>query len=667
MKQRSRFSYGLALVSIGLIAALVLSGCGAPAAEPAAPEAEAAAPAAAAEDMDSGYKEAPLLAALVASGDLPPVEERLPAEPVVSTAPDIGTYSDTLAHHITVGIDYPFNMYVVGNLNRLQLATYQGMAIFSVEEEPVLEPDLATHWEISEDGRETTVHLRPGVKWSDGVPFTTDDIMFTFEDVIMNDELANPRAANIRKVFDGYGGVTFEQIDEYTFKMIATDPAPALLEEIFVPRSGWQQFYTLPKHEMENVHPKYNADATLADWQGARLPADRPAVLMPWAPTGVVGDKLVSERNPYYWKVDASGQQLPYFDRFVFKLISSPSDIALGLVSGELQADLHGGSMMEAGLVKQNEAAANISLVMFEEISRIHGLWFNFDHMDPSMNWLINNPKFTDALSMIMDRQRMSERVSPVVVPDRSPLPDVLRWKFPDIDAKYELKYDPEGGLALLEEIGVVDTDGDGWREFPEGQPRAGEPIGWRILVAIHDTSRVRTGEDFAQQMKDIGFEVEVDPINETLMYENFVRPADYDALIRSPAFDHNTRISLDESRLNSFLLPIREDAVPDFQRLTGLESLMSWQQVWFDLSEQYEAGELDEEEGLRQLAEVIAQDGWRVGIPLTGFRAFSVVSNDIGNNPRLYHPYYSKHVGPSFTYSWAYFIHGRIFEWYQK
>ena len=55
------------------------------------------------------------------------------------------------------------------------------------------------------------------------------------------------------------------------------------------------------------------------------------------------------------------------------------------------------------------------------------------------------------------------------------------------------------------------------------------------------------------------------------------------------------------------------------------------------------------------------------VGIPLTGFRAFSVVSTDIGNNPRLYHPYYSKHVGPSFTYSWAYFIHGRIFEWYQK
>ena len=167
--------------------------------------------------------------------------------------------------------------------------------------------------------------------------------------------------------------------------------------------------------------------------------------------------------------------------------------------------------------------------------------------------------------------------------------------------------------------------------------------------------------------MKDIGFEVEVDPINETLMYENFVRPADYDALIRSPAFDHNTRISLDESRLNAFLLPIREDAVPDFQRLTGLESLMSWQQAWFDLSEQYEAGELDEEEGLRQLAEVIAQDGWRVGIPMTGFRAFVVASNDIGNNPRLYHPYYNKHVGPSFTYSWAYFVHSRIWEWYQQ
>ena len=83
MKHRRGNPIGLALFSIGLIAALVLAACGAPAAEPAAPEA----PAAAAEDMDSGYKEAPMLAALVASGDLPPVEERLPAEPVVSTAP----------------------------------------------------------------------------------------------------------------------------------------------------------------------------------------------------------------------------------------------------------------------------------------------------------------------------------------------------------------------------------------------------------------------------------------------------------------------------------------------------------------------------------------------------------------------------------------------------
>ncbi len=667
MKQRSRFSFGFVLVSISLILVLALSACGAPAAEPAAPEAPAEEPAAAAADEGSMYKEAPMLAAQVASGDLPPVEERLPPEPVVSKSPDIGTYSDTLAHHITEGIDYPFNMYVVGNLNRLQLATYQGMGIFSVEEVPVLGPDLATHWEISADGRETTVHLRPGVRWSDGAPFTTDDIMFTFEDVIMNDDLANPRSANIRKVFDGYGGVTFEQIDEYTFKMIAEEPAPKLLEEIFVPRSGWQQFYTLPKHEMEKVHPKYNADATLTDWQGARLPGDRPAVLTPWVTTGVIGDKLVSERNPYYWKVDAAGQQLPYFDRFVFKLVTSPSEIALGLVSGELAADLHGGAMMEAGLIKQNEEKANISLVMFEETSRIHGLWFNFDHMDESMNWLINNPKFTDALSMIMDRQRMSERVSPVVVPDRSPLPDVLGAMFPEIDAQYELKDDLEGGLAILDEIGVVDTDGDGWREFPEGQPRAGEPIGWRILVAIHDTSRVRTGEDLAQQLKDIGFDVEVDPINETLMYENFVRPADYDALIRSPAFDHNTQIILESSRMPSYLLPIREDAVPDFQRLTGLENPMPWQQAWIDIVAEHEAGNLEEEAALRQLAEVIAQDGWRVGIPMTGFRAFVVASNDIGNNPRLYHPYYSKHVGPSFTYSWAYFVHARIWEWYQK
>ena len=95
-------------------------------------------------------------------------------------------------------------------------------------------------------------------------------------------------------------------------------------------------------------------------------------------------------------------------------------------------------------------------MVIFPEVHRIHGLWLNFDHRDESLRWLFTNPKFQKALSLIMDRDQMAERTGPVMVADRSSLPDTLREWFPELDAKYELKEDRPLGLKLLEEIGVV-------------------------------------------------------------------------------------------------------------------------------------------------------------------------------------------------------------------
>ena len=111
--------------------------------------------------------------------------------------------------------------------------------------------------------------------------------------------------------------------------------SPAIWRSVSIP---W-----LPKHQMEKLHPTYNSEATMEDWNSARFPRDRPPVLSAFQPTGVVGDKLIFERNPYYWKVDAEGQQLPYFDTVVMKYQTTGSDIALGLASDELWGRLHQG------------------------------------------------------------------------------------------------------------------------------------------------------------------------------------------------------------------------------------------------------------------------------------------------------------------------------------
>ena len=613
------------------------------------------------------FSEAPMLAKQVRAGTLPPVEQRLPAKPIVSKAPEIGTYSDVLAHNIFEGIDHPMNMYIVGQQNRTQFAFFQSLAIWSLDEEPVLEPDLAESWEFSDDGKVVTFHLRQGVKWSDGVPFTVDDILFTYYDIVLNDDMVNPQSTGVRRLLATGGDVEMEKIDDFTFKIVMTQPYPKLIADLFAP-GVTAGFHILPKHEMKAVHPKYNPEATLADWQGTRMPKpkQRPAVLAPWITVGILGDKLVCERNPYYWKVDRKGQQLPYFDRFLFKLSTSGSEVALGLISGEIAADIGGACMMEVGLVKQSEKRANLKIAIFPDVHRIHGLWLNFDHSDEGLRWLFTNPKFQEALSLIMDRDQMAERTGPMMVADRSALPDTLRERFPELDAKYELKEDRPLGLKLLEEIGVVDTDGDSWREFPSDLPKAGKPVNFTIVVAVHDISRVRSGEDLVEQLRDIGFDARLDALNEQLMMDTITNPGDFDMYIKAPGFGHGIMYCLDRDRLPVSVLPVMSHNLPSFQRKTGTTEPLAWQVEWLRLVDDYEAGKVEEEAALRQIAHLIGRDGWRGTIPMGGVRAFAVFRRDIGNNPRVYHPYLSQHRGPHLSYSWTSFVHNRIWEWYQ-
>jgi peptide/nickel transport system substrate-binding protein len=608
-----------------------------------------------------------MLAEQVRAGTLPPVEQRLPAKPVVSKAPEIGAYSNVLAHNIFEGIDHPMNMYIIGQQNRTQFAFFQSLAIWSLDEEPVLEPDLAESWEFSDDGKEITFHLREGVRWSDGVPFTVDDILFTYYDIVLNDDMVNPQSSSVRRLLAPGGDVEMEKIDDYTFKIVMTQPYPRLIEDLFAP-GVTAGFHILPKHEMKAVHPKYSPEATLADWQGTRMPKpkQRPAVIAPWITVGILGDKLVCERNPYYWKVDRKGQQLPYFDRFLFKLSTSGSEVALGLISGEIAADIGGACMMEAGLVKQYEKRANLKMVIFPEVHRIHGLWLNFDHSDESLRWLFTNPKFQEALSLTMDRDQMAERTGPVMVADRSSLPDTLRERFPELDVKYELKEDRPLGLKLLEEIGVVDTDGDSWREFPSGVPKAGQPVSFTIVVAVHDISRVRSGEDLVEQLRDMGFDARLDALNEQLMNDTITGPGNFDMYIKSPGFGHGIMYCLDRDRLPVSVLPVMLHELPSFQRKTGATHPLPWQVEWLRLVDEYEAGMIEEETALRQIAHLIGRDGWRGTIPMGGVRAFTVFRKDIGNNPRVYHPHLSQHKGQHIFYSWNGFVHGRIWEWYK-
>ena len=211
----------------------------------------------------------------------------------------------------------------------------------------------------------------------------------------------------------------------------------------------------------------------------------------------------------------------------------------------------------------------------------------------------------------------------------------------------------------------MFDTDGDSWREFPSGVPNAGKPVNFTIVVAVHDFSRVRSGEDLVEQLRDVGFDARIDALNEQLMMDTITNPGDFDMYIKAPGFGHGIMYCLDRDRLPISVLPMMSHNLPSFQRKTGMTDPLAWQVEWLRIVDDYEAGKIEEEAALRRITHLIGQDGWRGTIPMGGVRALAVYRMDIGNNPRVYHPYLSQHRGPHLAYSWTSFVHNRVWEWY--
>ncbi len=305
---------------------------------PPRPTAAAAAP--------RSYKEPPLLAEQVKQGKLPPVEQRLPKEPMVIAPNDkVGQYGGAWRTGLVGSGDTPWLSRTIG---------YESLVRWDKDWKQLV-PDLARKFEVSPDGKVYTFTLREGIKWSDGQPFTADDFVFWYEDVVLNPELtkANPSwfttAGKVGKV---------EKVDQHTFKMVFEQPHGTLLKRLAMNGAG---LFIIPAHYAKRFHVKYNrdgvekmvADQKLADWaalyhkmagvtQGigdARWYNPELPTLFGWAITSPygAGTRMVAQRNPYYWKVDTAGNQLPYLDEVAYDMVNETEVLTLKALNGEIE------------------------------------------------------------------------------------------------------------------------------------------------------------------------------------------------------------------------------------------------------------------------------------------------------------------------------------------
>jgi len=376
-----------------------------------------------------GFNESPMLAEKVAAGELPPVEERLPVNPaVVEPAKEIGKYGGELRVGF-VGTNPGW-----GGL--WFIAGWENLVIWKPDFSGVA-PNIAESWEISDDVKEYTFHLRQGLKWSDGAPFTADDIMFYIEDILFNPEInaAGPYADWLPGTPEQRAQFRAEKIDDYTVKFIFPEPQGTFLYTLATWSGRHITFF--PKHYLSQYHAKYNPDGIDAlvaaeegveNWVGlfnkkAAGPSDdtqnyflypeRPT-LFPWiveTPLGS-GTTITMVRNPYYWKVDTEGNQLPYIDKLIGYSYQDAESRTFAMLNGDVDYVKDPGDENRVIYYEAMDAGKPIAInTPISDGASTVTIHFNRTYGDPALAELFANKDFRIGMSYAINRPEIIEIV----------------------------------------------------------------------------------------------------------------------------------------------------------------------------------------------------------------------------------------------------------------
>lgn len=467
------------------------------------------------------FNEAPMLSDQVAAGELPPVEERLPADPpVTEVVEEIGQYGGTLHLGTPDPGGYRDGWWVVSAEGLLRV----GPAASSVY------PNLAYDWELSEDGTSLTMYLLEGVKWSDGMPFTTDDILFWYEDVLQNEGLT-PGIAPTWKP----GGELFELtiIDDYTFQMDFAAPAPDMIPALSHLDGGFPVRY--PRHYLKDYHVDYAdpdelaakvEDAGFETWVELFNYVTSESMLIPRVPglpvlyahvlVEATPDRYVFERNPYYWRVDAEGNQLPYIDGFDVVLVNSAETMTARTVTGEFDLASHTTALTNYSLYQENAEEGNYSVYLWPRATS-WSVVVNLTSEDPVLRDLFNTLDFRRALSVAINRDEVNNVVYFGLgkAEQHSVVPGSAYFQEDLITLNAE--YDPDLANSLLDGLGLTERDSEGYRLGPDGNR-----IQWTLEAPDLSPEYAPIAELLLDYWREIGLDVRFDLLSFDLVNERW-------------------------------------------------------------------------------------------------------------------------------------------------
>lgn len=454
----------------------------------------------------------------VKTGKLPPVKDRLPKEPMVfktGNMPDgVGVYGDTL-RHVIGGRPEGWN-YGAGQTQGwggidigLSECLTRTAPLFQVEAkdtEPL--PNLAKSWDWSADGHKLTMHLIEGAKWSDGVAFNADDVMFYWDDEVVDPNVSPLNGATP----ETFGvGTTLKKVDDYTVEWTFKEAFPR--QYLFAMAYG--TFCPGPSHILKPQHPKYSKN-TYEQFKNAFPPEFMNMPVMgAWVPVEYRPDDIiVMRRNPYYWKVDEKGNQLPYINEAHYKLSTwADRDVQAVAGSGDI-SNLEQPENFVASLKRAAQPDAPARLAFGPRLTG-YNLHMNFsangwgqpDERAQAIRELNRNLDFRKAVTMALDRKSIGESL--VKGPFTAIYPGGISsgTSFYDRQSTVYYTYDLTAAKAELAKAGLKDTDGDGIVNFPAGTA-GGKDVEIVLLVNNDYGTDKSLAEGVIAQMEKLGIRV---------------------------------------------------------------------------------------------------------------------------------------------------------------
>ncbi len=585
------------------------------------------------------YQQSPMLAPLVESGQLPPVEERLPENPRVITPLDnVGSYGGTWNR----AFKGPSDRWGPTKLMEERVLR----AVMDADKNISYIPGWVESYASNEDSTVFTFTLRKGHKWSDGTPVTTRDVQFWYEDVFLNEEIM----PSIPALYTADGKpMVLDIVDERTFTVTFSKSYPLFLTVLAKESTGKPGLdrpgFIEPFHYLKDYHPAY-ADpdklaAVMAEfgaekwtelWDSkGRIQAwwfnpDMP-VLTAWrVATPPPAETVVMERNPYYYAVDTAGNQLPYIDRIEHKLFQDNEALNLMVVQGEIDLQQRHLSAADFTLFKENEAVGDYEVVIWTKAST-WTMYPNLHTPDEALRAMFEDRRFREALNVAIDRETINELAFSGLGEPRQASPVSGS---PFYDEEFETlwtEWDPDRANTLLDEMGLSGRDSDGFRIRPDGKRLS-------IVVQTRHKNMLPMLELVQADWAEIGVEALIRNLDRTLVRQN-VETGDFEIMLDS--FDRSSIITADPVRFLG-----RYGHAHNYFKWwssggeNGIEPPADHpiRGVWAAWEAAQNAGTLDEANAhAQEMVSLFKDQGWTIGL-IGETPAMYVRSNNLKNFP---------------------------------